>query len=111
MPQPEPTPNTRTPIADILVNRIMDRKLAGLAEYGTPLQAFNGRDPLEDALEEAIDLAKYLLQAIEERKELDEAIAQVLKRWDAWKPWEDDLQPVEDAIERLRTLTRPKTRR
>ena len=37
-------------------------------EHGTPLQAHNGRDPLVDAYQEALDLAVYLRQAIEERR-------------------------------------------
>jgi hypothetical protein len=41
----------------------------GIAKYGTPLQTFNGRDPLIDAYQEALDLAVYLKQAIMERKE------------------------------------------
>lgn len=41
----------------------------GLAKYGTPLQANNGRDALKDAYEEALDLLVYLRQALTERQE------------------------------------------
>lgn len=34
----------------------------GIAKYGTPLQPFNGRDALQDAYEEALDLVAYLQQ-------------------------------------------------
>jgi hypothetical protein len=46
------------------------RKVVGLKRYGTLLQPFNGRDALRDAYEEALDLAQYLRQAIEERDAL-----------------------------------------
>ena len=44
-----------------------DRRRLGIARYGTPLQPHNGRDALVDAYEEALDLAVYLRQVIEER--------------------------------------------
>lgn len=44
------------------------RRRLGIERYGTPLQAHNGRDALRDAYEEALDLANYLRQAMEERK-------------------------------------------
>ena len=42
------------------------RKAIGLVKYGTLLQAFNGRDALVDAYQEALDLTQYLRQAVEE---------------------------------------------
>lgn len=39
----------------------------GLEKYGTKLEAFNGRDALMDAYQEAIDMVMYLRQAILER--------------------------------------------
>jgi hypothetical protein len=38
----------------------------GIVKYGTPLQSHNGRNPLVDAFQEAMDLTVYLRQAIEE---------------------------------------------
>ncbi len=38
------------------------RKEIGLKRYGTLLQAFNGRDALLDAYQEALDLCQYLRQ-------------------------------------------------
>lgn len=53
----------------LLVLKDMEgRRLHGIEKYGTPLQAHNGRDPLVDAYQEALDLCVYLRQAIEERK-------------------------------------------
>lgn len=43
------------------------RASVGMAEYGVPLRAFNGRDAMWDAYEEALDLAVYLRQCIAER--------------------------------------------
>lgn len=44
------------------------RRKLGIERYGRPVQTFNGRDALQDAYEEALDLAVYLKQAMEERK-------------------------------------------
>lgn len=38
------------------------RKQVGVARYGQPLQAHNGRDALRDAYEEVLDLLVYLKQ-------------------------------------------------
>lgn len=45
---------------DELLFMMRARDILGRARYGTPLQAFNGRDSLLDALEEALDLRVYL---------------------------------------------------
>lgn len=86
--QPDPTPNTNTPIYELVITDIRARAESGKASYGTYLQAFNGRDALRDAYDEAIDLAKYLRQAIEERTSGQERIDSQrplmwLKGWDA----------------------------
>jgi hypothetical protein len=44
-----------------------ERDNQGYLKYGTRLKTFNGRDPLIDAYQEALDLAVYLRQAIQER--------------------------------------------
>lgn len=74
----------------------------GRAKHGTPLQAHNGRRPLVDAYQEALDLVVYLKQGEEEAETPEEKdwisrcylnalrIAYVLKRRlmmaDGWKP-------------------------
>jgi hypothetical protein len=68
-PEPAPIPNDRRPVWDLVIEDMRARDNAGRAKYGTPLQAGNGRDPLVDAYQEALDLAVYLRQAIEERRE------------------------------------------
>ena len=46
-----------------LIPHMQARHAFGLAKYGTPLRANNGRDPLIDAFQEALDLVAYLGQA------------------------------------------------
>ena len=66
-PEPPPVPNDSPAIWDLVVADMQERDRDGLRKYGTRLQAGNGRDPLVDAYQEALDLAVYLRQAIEER--------------------------------------------
>ena len=67
--QPEPTDSK---YGVIVVNKVMgdmqDRAVEGLSRYGTFLKTHNGRDALQDAYEEALDLSMYLAQAIMERE-------------------------------------------
>jgi hypothetical protein len=65
--QPDPTPTTGPHIADLVMADMAARKELGIQRYGVALQAGNGRDALQDAYEEALDLTMYLRQAIEER--------------------------------------------
>ncbi len=65
--QPAPIRNDSTPIWELVIADMKARDQTGRERYGTPLQAGNGRDALQDAYEEALDLAVYLRQAIEER--------------------------------------------
>jgi hypothetical protein len=65
--QPTPIPNDRPAIQDLVAADVAERKQIGIKRYGTPLQAFNGRDALRDAYEEALDLCQYLRQALYER--------------------------------------------
>lgn len=66
--QPAPQPNTSTPIWELVINDMRERDNVGRQRYGTLLQANNGRGALVDAYQEALDLAVYLRQAIEERR-------------------------------------------
>ncbi len=69
MMQPDPIQNEGQAIWHLVIADMVARDALGRQRYGTPLQAFNGRDALQDAYEEALDLAVYLRQAIEERKD------------------------------------------
>lgn len=65
--QPSPKPNNNPEVYKLFTKDLETRYQIGLQRYGVALQAFNGRDALRDAYEEAIDLAFYLRQAIYER--------------------------------------------
>lgn len=47
----------------LLEDDLMARRDLGIERYGTELTTENGRDPLVDAYQEALDLALYLRQA------------------------------------------------
>jgi len=46
-----------------------ERRDIGIKRYGTALQPFNGRNMLQDAYEEALDLAIYLRGCIAEQED------------------------------------------
>ena len=54
-------------IASLVCRDIELRADLGKKRYGKRLQSCNGRDALVDAYQEALDLAMYLRQLIEER--------------------------------------------
>lgn len=63
---PENIPIEKPHIADIVIEEMKKRKEFGIKKYGVPLQPYNGRSALQDAYEEALDLAQYLRQKIYE---------------------------------------------
>lgn len=65
--QPPPEEGIGPVIHELVLDDVSERMHFGIKKYGTPLRAHNGRDPLWDAYEEAMDLAAYLRQAIYER--------------------------------------------
>ena len=65
--QPRPKGSGRD-IADMVVDDIAARKRFGVEKYGEPLRAFNGRDGMTDAYQEAIDLVLYLKKVIVENR-------------------------------------------
>lgn len=65
--QPVPRETSGRPVWELVIEDMRARDAVGRRRYGVPLQANNGRDALRDAYEEALDLAVYLRQAIEER--------------------------------------------
>lgn len=65
--EPPPIPNEGKAIQELVAADILQRMQHGIEKYGTPVQAFNGRVPLIDAYQEAMDLVIYLRQAIEEQ--------------------------------------------
>ena len=72
MSQSNPKPGTRVvyPTAKALFSAMLrERYESGLVTYGTPLMSENGRDALQDAMEECLDLWMYLVQLWLERKD------------------------------------------
>lgn len=55
-------------IAAELADDLRVRAEVGRKKYGTLLMAYNGRDPIVDAYQEALDLVMYLRQAREEAR-------------------------------------------
>lgn len=73
--QPPPTKNNNPAVWDAVIADMQTRDKIGEKRYGTRLQPHNGRNSLQDAYEEALDLCAYLKQRI----------------------MEDDWQPIETA--------------
>lgn len=65
-PQPPPTPGHGR-VLDYVLADMAERAESGKQKYGTYLEVYNGRDPLWDAYQEALDLVMYLRQALLER--------------------------------------------
>lgn len=65
--QPAPVSNEHPEVWMLVKQDMLKRNAFGLKKYGVALQPFNGRDALQDAYEEALDLCVYLRTAIYER--------------------------------------------
>jgi hypothetical protein len=66
-PEPPPQPNAGQPVWEAVIEDMRARDNLGRAKYGTPLQWFNGRDPLVDLYQELLDAVVYLKQELMER--------------------------------------------
>ncbi len=66
-PQPPPGFSEYPAVVDLVVADMRAKAELGEKKHGDKLRPHNGRDALADAYQEAIDLAKYLRQAIYER--------------------------------------------
>lgn len=55
-------------VTPAVIEDLRARTALGVERYGRPLQAHNGRNALQDAYEEALDLVQYLKQALLERE-------------------------------------------
>jgi hypothetical protein len=66
--QPLPKQNALPAIHPLVAKDLMARQKLGIKRYGVALQPHNGRSALHDAYEEALDLACYLRQKIEEER-------------------------------------------
>lgn len=66
MVQPDPVPGDGPDVWQLVLADMAERRMFGVGKYGTPVHPFNGRDALQDAYEEVLDLAVYLRQLLEE---------------------------------------------
>lgn len=66
--QPAPRPSKGKIVADEVIKDMEARKRLGIAKYKVALQPNNGRDALQDAYEEALDLCMYLKQEMMQRE-------------------------------------------
>lgn len=66
--QPVPIKNKRKPIVDLVIKDMKERKKNGIKTYGVALQAFNGRNALQDHYEELLDACCYIKQFMEEER-------------------------------------------
>lgn len=66
--QPLPIGTNEASAHDLVTADLEKRKEHGLKKYGQLLQASNGRDHLQDAYEEALDLCVYLRAEMERRR-------------------------------------------
>ena len=75
-PAPKPGRQNVTPIAQsAFLALLKQREKQDIATYGTSLQTENGRDAIQDALEECVDLWQYLVQI---RLEHAERVARIV---------------------------------
>lgn len=89
-----------TPVArQVFLDTLLEREREGIETYGVSLQTHNGRDAVQDAAEEAVDLWQYLIQVKMERADLERQLEEAIesytaqayetykvRRWaDAWK--------------------------
>lgn len=72
--QPQPQENNNPHIADLVIEDMKARKQLGIKRYGTALQAFNGRDALQDAYEEQLDNIVYTKQWMMEKAQIVEEL-------------------------------------
>ena len=73
-----PVASDSPPMHDVAAMLLESRKQLGIKRYGKALQAFNGRDAVQDVLEEALDSAAYAAQLAWEQSHPEETYVGVL---------------------------------
>lgn len=66
--QPKPVQNSGPSMHDLVASDLIERKQYGLQKYESLLQAYNGRNFLQDIYEEMQDGIVYIKGALEEQK-------------------------------------------
>lgn len=77
--EPAPVKNKNRAIQEAVISDMVNRLAFGIEKYGTPLQAFNGRNSPKDAYEEILDLAQYVKQWDIERDKMIKLIDRAKK--------------------------------
>ncbi len=67
-PEPDPVQNNNKFVWEEVMKDMKKRDEIGAIKYNTRLQPHNGRNPLIDAYQEALDMVVYLKQAIMEEE-------------------------------------------
>lgn len=81
--QPLPTSGSGPVVHELVIEDLKERLAFGVRKYNEPLRAFNGRDALKDAYDEALDGITYLKQAVIEI-EAQRKLHSVLLEESAW---------------------------
>lgn len=98
-PEPPPEANDNTPVWELVIADMHERDHEGRRKYGVPLQAENGRNPLVDAYQEALDLSVYLRQAIEEERAQGEMLDEVQAAYEDLRKRRDSMRRYMEAHE------------
>lgn len=96
MSEPAPKKTKGQPIWELVIQDMFKRNMVGIEKYGTPLQAFNGRNSLLDAYQEVLDLVVYLRQHLEERQVMAKVVTAALLYVKFQTP--DNLKLLEEAV-------------
>ena len=106
-PAPRPGGAPVTPVArKWFIDTLGSQVDKGEAKYGVRLHSHNGRDALQDAMDELVDGVQYLAHARMERDELHDAIRRWLICRDVYGSiLADDPAGVEEAAAGLQAAT------
>lgn len=100
--QQMPVASSSPPMHDVAAALLESRKQLGIKRYGQPLQAFNGRNALQDVLEEALDVAAYSAQAIWEQDHPEDTyVGCLIEALVSGRPLDFKGRFVPDAVQKL----------
>lgn len=79
-------------VQDALIADIRERRDIGIQRYGSALMTHNGRDAIQDALEEAVDLAVYLKQVQMETRDKDQELVRLRAEVTAARKYAEEMR-------------------
>lgn len=103
--QPDPKQGEQV-VVDVVLADIRERAETGKRKYGTYLETNNGRNPLWDAYQEAIDLVMYLRQALLEQERHLTPLA-----LDGWESAASEQFPTPEVLSTLQGESTPAHRK